>query len=113
MKMHANEIEMNPTLICTLIATQFPHWAHLFVTPQESAGSSNMLCRLGDGMVIRMPRIPKAAAEIKKEQMLLPTLAPRLRLPIPTVIAHGAPDASFPWAWSVFVIQARQAFCSD
>jgi aminoglycoside phosphotransferase (APT) family kinase protein len=101
MKMHANEIETNVALVSTLIASQFPQWQNLLVTPFESSGSSNKLYQLGDTMVVRMPRISQAAAHVAKEQHLLPKLAPQLPLTIPTQLARGVPDAVFPWEWSV------------
>ncbi len=101
MKMHTNEIETNVALVSTLIASQFPQWQDLLVTPFESSGSSNNLYRLGDAMVVRMPRIAQAAAHVAKERHLLPILAPQLPLAIPTPLARGVPDVVFPWEWSI------------
>ena len=100
--MHAGEQGIDVALVRRLIATQFPRWAHLDPTPVPSAGTDNALYRLGDEMVVRLPRIERVTAQIEKEQRWLPRLASALPLTIPEPIATGAPGEGFPWVWSVY-----------
>ena len=67
-----------------------------------SAGTDNALFRLGDDMVVRLPRIPSAAEQVAKEQDWLPRLAPLLPLAIPVPLARGSASDFYPWQWSVY-----------
>ena len=100
--MHADEVATDAGLVRRLIAAQFPLWADLPVVPVASAGTDNALYRLGDNMVVRMPRIHWATGQIEMECRWLPLLAPHLPLAIPTPLAVGEPAEGFPWAWSVY-----------
>ena len=51
---------------------------------------------------MRLPSGDWYAKQVDKEQRWLPVLAPQLPLPIPTPVAKGAPDAGFPYPWSVY-----------
>jgi aminoglycoside phosphotransferase (APT) family kinase protein len=85
-----------------LIDSQFPQWAHLPVAGVEFDGSDNRSFRLGSELAIRLPTGDWYAKQVAKEQRWLPVLAPQLPLPIPTPVARGAPDAGFPYPWSVY-----------
>lgn len=100
--MHDNEFPLDLPLVRQLIATQFPHWADLPLRTFPSSGTDNLMVRLGEEMVIRLPRIPSAAEQVAKEQRWLPFLAPQLPLAIPTPLAHGRPAADYPWGWSIY-----------
>jgi len=55
-KMHADEVDTDPSLVRRLLAAQFPHWADLPIDPVEPRGTDTALYRLGKGMVVRLPR---------------------------------------------------------
>lgn len=101
-RMHSTEIETDTALARRLIETQFPRWAHLSLTPVASGGTDNALYRLGDSLVVRLPRVPGAEGQVGKEQRWLPFLAPHLPIAIPEPAAFGQPGASYPYAWSVY-----------
>lgn len=100
-KMHADEVDTDAALVRRLLAAQLPRWADLPVAPVPSAGTDNALYRLGDEMVVRLPRIESAAGQVEKEWHWLPALVPHLPLPIPVPLAQGAPSEGYPWRWSV------------
>lgn len=100
-KMHADEVNVDPPLVRRLLAAQFPHWAYLPIEPVPSAGTDNALFRLGDDMVVRLPRIHWATDQVEKEHGWLPRLAPLLPLAIPEPLALGRPGAGYPWRWAV------------
>lgn len=100
--MHANEVTTSAALVRRLLTDQFPVWAALLVTPVRSAGTDNALYRLGDDMVVRLPRVPSAVGQVEKEQRWLPLLAPSLPLTIPAPLAAGQPGHGYPWPWSVY-----------
>jgi aminoglycoside phosphotransferase (APT) family kinase protein len=99
--MHADEVETDAALVWRLLEAQFPHWAGLRVEPVASAGTDNALYRLGDEMVVRLPRIHWAAGQAEKEHRWLAILASFLPLAIPTSLALGMPGEGYPWHWSV------------
>jgi aminoglycoside phosphotransferase (APT) family kinase protein len=98
----ANEPAIHADLARRLVASQFPHWAHLPVKPVAVSGWDNRTFHLGETMSIRLPSAARYAAQVEKEQRWLPVLAPLLPLPIPTPLAQGKPDANYPWPWSVY-----------
>ena len=100
--MHLDEVDTNISLVVRLLITQFPQWANLPIEPVHSAGTGNALYRLGDDMVVRLPRIPSAVGQVDKEQKWLPRLAPFLPLDIPVPLAKGKPSEGYPWHWSVY-----------
>ena len=100
-KMHDDELDIDLPLVHRLLANQFPQWASLPLTPVQSAGTDNALFRLGDDMVVRLPRIGWAVDAVAMEQRWPPVLAPHLPLPIPVPLARGVPDEGYPWHWSV------------
>lgn len=101
-KIHADEVDTDASLVGRLLASQFPGWADLPVTPVPSTGTDNAIYRLGDDMAVRLPRIQRAAGQrVDKEHQWLPRLGPRLPLAIPVPLAKGTPAEGYPWRWSV------------
>lgn len=101
-KMHADEVDTDVALVRRLLAAQFPPWADLPLAPVPSAGTDNALYRLGDDMVVRLPRIHWAIGQVDKEWQWLPRLAPHLPLTIPVPLALGEPAEGYPWPWGVY-----------
>jgi aminoglycoside phosphotransferase (APT) family kinase protein len=101
-KMHAGEVDTDPSLVGRLIATQFPHWAGLRIEPVPFRGTDNALYRLGDDMVVRLPTREKTVETLQKERRWLPRLAPRLPLAVPAPLADGMPADGYPFEWSVY-----------
>lgn len=65
------------------------------------AGWDNESWRLGDDLLVRLPRRQVAVPLILKEQRWLPQLAPSLPLPVPVPVRAGRPSSPFGWPWSV------------
>jgi aminoglycoside phosphotransferase (APT) family kinase protein len=100
-KMHADELDIDRSLVARLLAEQFPQWADLPLTPVASAGTDNALFRLSADMAARLPRVAEASSDVDKEHCWLPRLAPQLPLAVPLPLARGRPGAGYPWSWSV------------
>src|SRR3984957_6916520 len=98
--MPAAEYEVTPDLVRRLLPAQPPDLAGLPVTPFTN-GWDNTLFRLGDGLVVRLPRRTLGAVIAANEQRWLPLLAPRLPLPVPVPVRTGGPGEGDPWPWSV------------
>jgi aminoglycoside phosphotransferase (APT) family kinase protein len=100
-KLHADEIDISTGLAARLIAEQFPHWASLPLYPVSSAGTVCVLYRLGDDLVVRLPRRPGKSLDAILTQGVLSRLAPFLPVPVPALIAEGRPTAEYPASWGV------------
>lgn len=101
--MHADEVDIDEPLVRRLLAAQFPQWADLPLDAVPSAGTDNVLFRLGAEMVVRLPRFDGAVGGVEKEALWLPLLAPLLPVPIPIPLAKGAPAEAYPWTWGVYL----------
>lgn len=99
--MHDGEIAITSEMVRDLVADQFPHWAHLPVTPVASAGTDNALYRLGETMAVRLPRVHWAAPQPAQEYRWLPDLSVQLPLAVPLPLALGKPGGNIPYQWSV------------
>jgi aminoglycoside phosphotransferase (APT) family kinase protein len=98
--MPAAEVAISVGLLRRLLAAQHPDLAGLPITVLAN-GWDNVIFRLGDDLVARLPRRAMASALIAHELRWLPELAPRLPLPIPAPIRAGAPGEGYPWQWSI------------
>jgi aminoglycoside phosphotransferase (APT) family kinase protein len=66
-RMHADEVETDVPLVRRLLAARFPRWANLRIERVTSSGTDHALYRLGDDMVVRLPRIAGAASQADEE----------------------------------------------
>ncbi len=96
----AAEVEIDESLVRSLLADQHPDLAMLDLVPLEH-GWDNALWRLGEELVVRLPRREIAAPILINEQHWLPLLAPQLPLPVPAPVRTGQPSDSYPWSWSI------------
>lgn len=99
--LHADEIVTDADLVRRLVAEQFPQWAGLAVRALASPGTDHRLFRLGDALLVRMPRIHWAAGQADSDARWLPVLGPHLPVALPVPVAVGEPGEGFPWRWSV------------
>ena len=74
--MHADELMVDEETVRRLVAAQFPQWSSLPVRRLPPLGTDNQLFRLGDDLLVRMPRIPGPAETVAFEHRWLPRLAP-------------------------------------
>jgi aminoglycoside phosphotransferase (APT) family kinase protein len=88
-------------LVKRLIATQFPKWSDLPVTPVEPDGWDNRTYRLGEEMTVRLPTAASYALAVDKEDRWLPILAPSLPVAIPVPLAKGVSGEGYPFGWSI------------
>lgn len=101
MSLHDDEVVSTPDLVRSLVADQFPRWADLPVTPGPAGGTDHHLFRLGDELLVRMPKIAWAQDQAAGDARWLPLLAPHLPLRVPAPEAVGEPGLGFPFRWSV------------
>jgi aminoglycoside phosphotransferase (APT) family kinase protein len=93
------EIEITAELVADLVRDQHPDLSDKPVR-LGARGWDNQLWRLGDDVAVRLPWATGSAdALLLKEYTWLPTLAPRLPLPIPVPQRFGEPSQRFPRPW--------------
>ena len=97
--MHDDDVPSDASLVARLVADQFPSWSGLAVSPLPATGTDNLVYRLGDELVVRMPRISWAVAQVARDAEWLP----RLDLPVavPEPVAVGEPGHGYPFPWAV------------
>lgn len=101
-RMHADELDVDVTLVRRLLRAQRPHWADLPLVRVPSSGTDNAMFRLGDDMVVRIPRIGWAVHAVEHEHRWLPELAPHLPLQVPQPLWLGEPGEGYRWPWSIY-----------
>ncbi|MFJ4513364.1 aminoglycoside phosphotransferase family protein [Streptomyces sp. NPDC088816] len=101
MTLHEDEIPVDETLVRSLLKAQRPEWADLSLSA-AGAGTDNTMYRLGDDLLVRLPRTAGNGQSVRKEQEWLPRLAPLLSCPIPEPVHAGTPTDAFPLVWSVY-----------
>jgi aminoglycoside phosphotransferase (APT) family kinase protein len=101
-RMHADELDVGVGLVRRLLAEQFPEWEGLPLEPVLPLGTDNANFRLGDDLLVRLPRRPRTSVTLEKERRWLPRLAPHLPLPVPVPLAEGVAADGYPFAWSVY-----------
>jgi aminoglycoside phosphotransferase (APT) family kinase protein len=99
--MHAGEVDTDPRLVKRLL-DQLPQWADLRIEAGPSTGTVNALYRIGDDLVVRLPRVSGWEDDLGKEVRWLPVLAPRLPLAVPVPVARGVPRHGYPFHWAVY-----------
>lgn len=98
--MPAAEVDIDDALVRRLLREQHPDLAGLPLC-RLAHGWDNEMYRLGDDLVVRLPRRAVAEPLILHERRWLGALAPRLPLAVPVHVREGAPNGRYPWAWAV------------
>jgi len=100
--MHADEVDIDAELVARLVASQFPAWADLPVEEVASADTVNAIYRLGNELMVCLPRAHTYATDVVDDLQVLVPLAGRLPLEIPTILAIGRPAQSYPFPWGIY-----------
>ncbi len=99
--LHSDEIPIDAELVRGLVARAMPAYADAPVRRLASSGSTNALYRLGEDLLVRLPRQPGGSVTISKETNWLPLMEPLLPVSVPDVVAMFEPDLGYPERWSV------------
>jgi aminoglycoside phosphotransferase (APT) family kinase protein len=94
------EVHIDAALVSSLVADQHPDLAHLPLR-ETASGWDNAMFRLGDDLVVRLPRRQVAARLLQHEQAWVPRLAAQLTLPVSAPLRTGQPARDYPWHWSI------------
>ncbi|HEY1530655.1 MAG TPA: aminoglycoside phosphotransferase family protein [Galbitalea sp.] len=94
------DIFLDEPLVRRLLREQHPDLAERELRLVAN-GWDNDLYRLGDELVVRLPRRKVAVPLIESEQRWLPQIARRVSVAIPTPFRVGRPSDEFPWPWTI------------
>jgi aminoglycoside phosphotransferase (APT) family kinase protein len=94
------EFSIDESMVRELLLAQHPDLADSTLIPLD-AGWDNVMFRLGEELVVRLPRRREAVALIEHEQAWLPTLASQLPISVPTPARVGEASSTYPWPWSI------------
>jgi aminoglycoside phosphotransferase (APT) family kinase protein len=100
-RMHADELDLDETLVRRLLAEQFREWAGLPLRRVVPDGTVNAIFRLGDELAVRLARREGPTGPGGRELEWLPKLAPLLPVEIPIPVAQGRPSREYPWFWEI------------
>lgn len=101
MRLHENEFEIDVDLVRQLLRVQMPDLAGLSLTRFESSGTVNAIYRLGEALVVRLPRSPRFVEGPEREARWMPVFARSLPLRVPEYHRLGTPTPEYPSHWSV------------
>jgi aminoglycoside phosphotransferase (APT) family kinase protein len=96
----AAEVDIDEALVRALLRHQVPPLAEEPLV-HLGAGWDNALYRLGDGLVVRLPRRELSAHLVEGEARWLRVLAPALPLAVPVPVHVGEPGDGYPWSWTI------------
>ncbi len=99
--MHEAELVVDEELVRCLLAAQLPELADRPLTVVEPWGTDNALWRLGNDLLVRLPRIQWASGQPEFESTWLPRLTPYLAVSLPRPVALGEPGCGYPYRWAV------------
>ncbi len=101
-RMHADELDVDVALVERLLAAQAPHLLDgRALRIVEPWGTDNAVWRLGEDLVVRLPRRPHGQRQVRFEAEWLPRLAPHLPIAVPEPVLVGEPGEGYPCAWAV------------
>jgi aminoglycoside phosphotransferase (APT) family kinase protein len=105
------EVVVTPATACRLIDKQFPALAPATATP-IGVGWDNTAFDVNGTYVFRFPRREAALLGLNFEIAVLPSLAPRMPLPIPCPEYFGQPDGDYPFPFVGYPIISGRTACS-
>lgn len=100
-RMHVGEVAIDEALIRCLVDEQFPELSGRSIAAVEPWGTDNAIWRLGEDLVVRLPRVHWANEQADHEARWLGLLAPYVPVSLPEPIAVGEPGCGYPYRWAI------------
>lgn len=99
--LHDDELTIDPVAVRALVDRDFPGHEDLELRPLGTTGSTNLLFRLGEDYLVRLPRQPGNGDSIRKELHWGMLIGRTLPVATPEIIGLGQPGFGFSEPWSV------------
>jgi aminoglycoside phosphotransferase (APT) family kinase protein len=87
--------------VSQLLEKQFRALASLPLTAVERWGTDHAIWRLGNDLVVRVPRIHWAADQATRETAFLADLRRHLTIEVPVIVGIGEPGCGYPYHWAI------------
>lgn len=100
-RLHPGEVIVDQAIVRELLRAQRPDLAELALST-VGGGTDNTMFRLGDELVVRLPRTANHVQALQKEQIWLPRLARHLPMLIPQPYFAGQPTSEFLLPWAIY-----------
>lgn len=100
-RLHENEFEIDAELVQLLLTSQMPDLAGRSLSRLDSSGTVNAVFRLGEDLLVRLPRAPAFVRGPEREARWMPVFARSLPIHVPQYERLGSPTAEYPSHWSV------------
>ncbi|RUQ99236.1 aminoglycoside phosphotransferase family protein [Labedella endophytica] len=94
------ELDIDATLVASLLSDQHPDLAGEPLRLVAN-GWDNTLFRLGDDLLVRLPRRAAAAQLVEHEAAWLPILSALVPVATPVPVRTGSPSWRYPWSWTI------------
>ena len=96
----ASDFVIDRGLVAALLHEQHPDLSHLPLG-ERFEGWDNVSIRLGEELLVRLPRRSLSIALSRHEHRILPNVAPGLEIAVPVPVRIGEPSPTFEAPWSV------------
>lgn len=100
-KLHKNELAIDDTLVRALVNNDFPEFADLPLNRLGVSGSTNVQFRLGDGLLVRLPRLANGSISLDNEHRWTSAIGSTLPVSVPETIGMGRPAFGYSERWSI------------
>lgn len=100
-RIHDDEVDTSEPVLRALLREQTPRWADLPLAPAGVTGTDHAVHRLGDDLVLRVPRTDRAAASLEGELASVRRVDGLLPVAVPGYVHEGRPGAGYPFPWAV------------
>jgi aminoglycoside phosphotransferase (APT) family kinase protein len=105
------ELVVSDDLARSLIEAQFPALAPARVE-RFGVGWDNAAFRVNGSYVFRFPQRQMAVACLESETRVMPAVAPRLPLPVPSPAFVGRPAGGYPWPFAGHALVPGRTACA-
>ena len=99
--LHKKEAKLSLEVVKQLLEEQFPDWSHYGIEPFDHQGTDNVMLKLGEDKIIRLPRSQRSEESLKKECLWLAKIESGLSIEIPHIIGVGCPSEQYPFQWVI------------
>ena len=100
-EMHKDEISIDIKLVRQLVDKQFPQFASLPLQRLPASGSTNIQFRLGDELLVRLPRLAGGSQSLEKEAYWTPIMGKHLPIAVPEFAGNGKPAFGYSEQWLI------------
>lgn len=96
----AADVLIDEPLIRALLREQAPGWVDVPLA-RAASGWDNEMWRLGDDLVVRLPRRAAASALMANEHRWLTEVSRLIPTAVPVPVVAGRPGSGYPYPWSI------------